>query len=145
MKNYIPIKLKEKKGTSVSFTFISCVGAMLAIFYILVLAFVPFMVKLDVQAYTKTLTRQIEVHGAIDSDIEKFAEELAAIYNFTPVITYDADYISGTNYIQIRDSFKVKVKTDTEIVLLNGTFFKSVTLTIPISDEKVGISEKLWK
>lgn len=143
--NFIKRKINNKSGASETIVMIACTAALMAVFYVVMMAYAPLMTKVDVEAYTKTLVREIEIHGAIDDKIQQFAEELAGIYKFKPEITYDAAFISGTKQIQIRDSFKVTVETIEDVVLLDSTIFTPVTITIPISDQKVGISEKLWK
>jgi len=145
MKTYLCSVLRSRRGYAESLEFIGVMAMLMAIFYVLMMAFTPFMMKVNVDAFTKTLVRQIEIHGAIDDEIKQFADELADTYELDPEITYDATYINGTNHIQIRNGFKVSVTENEEIKLLNGSMFNSLSFTVPIADEKVGISEKLWK
>ena len=145
MKAWLFSKWRDKKGYTESLEFIGMLAMLMSIFYVIMMAFTPLMTKVNVDAFTKTLTRQIEIHGAIDEEIREFANELADVYELDPVVTYDAAYIEGTDHIQIRSGFKVSVIENEEIQLLNGSIFNSVAFTIPIADEKVGISEKLWK
>lgn len=145
MKQYLILKIKECKGVNEALAFIGCVVALFAVFFICVMGFTPFMVKADTVAFNKALVRQIEIHGAIDGEINDFAERLANVYNLSPEITYEANNIPGTNHIQIRDDFTVKVKTTADIVLFDSSLFQPVVYTININDTKVGISEKLWK
>jgi ethanolamine transporter EutH len=145
MKKFFVQKLKGALGISESVEFLGVVVLLLAVFYVLMLSFAPLMKWADFNIFTKTLVRQIEIHGAIDAEIDDFAAELAEIYGLDPKITYDAVYVSGTNHIQIRDSFKVTLKDEAKLVLLDGSIFRFLTITIPLTNEKVGISEKLWK
>ena len=145
MKTYLFSIWKDKKGYTESLEFIGMLAMLMAVFYVLIMAFTPLMTKVSVDAFAKTLVRQIEIHGAIDDEIKQFADELADIYELDPMITYDATYIDGTNHIQIRNGFKISVTENEEIRILNGSMFNSVSFTVPIADEKVGISEKLWK
>lgn len=147
MLNYINKKLTNLKGFSESIVFIGCLTFLLSVFYIMMMAYKPLLVKADIQAFTKTLVREIETHGAIDNEIDLFASNLVQTYNFNPEpsINYEASYIEGSNCIQIRNNFKVTVDTTSEVILLNSNFFDPIKITIPIKDSKVGISEKLWK
>lgn len=145
MKKYIHRKAKEKRGESESITFIGVMMALLLTFYALMMATTPFIAKGNLEAFTKTLVREIEIHGAIDDEIHSFAAELASVYNLNPDITYTADYIAGTHQIQIRDQFRVEVNDEVEIIVFDSSFFAPVTMDVPIKDEKAGISEKLWK
>jgi hypothetical protein len=138
-------RLLNRRGSAESIEFLGIFIVILAAFYIFMMAYPPLMTKANVSAFTKTLTHQIEVNGAIDSEIESFAEELADVYNIDPIIDYDAPFIEGTNHIQIRDSFQVTVSVESKIVLFNSTIFDPVVVAVPIKDEKVGISEVLWK
>lgn len=147
MKNYLDLgrALKSRAGFSESIEFLGVMAILLIVFYILMMAFPPFMAKANVENLTNSLVRQIEIHGAIDDEIGQYAAELADAYGLSPEITYDADFIEGTHHIQIRDGFKVAVSQEEKIVLLDSTFFDPLEVTIPIRNEKAGISEKLWK
>lgn len=145
MAAFLSRALKCRKGVSESIEFSGVIAILLAVFYILTMAFTPLIIRVNVNALTDNLVRQIEIRGAIDSDIKEYAAELAGKYNLKPDIVYDAKFIAGTDHIQIRDGFSVTVETEAEIVLFDGSFFDTVSLKIPISNEKVGISEKLWK
>lgn len=145
MSRYLLRILKDRAGASESIEFSVIIAILLAVFYILTMAFTPFIMKANVDALTDNLARQIEISGAIDSDIKEYAAALAEKYNLQPEIVYDATFIPGTDHIQIRDEFSVTVEAEAEIMLFDGSFFDTVSLKIPISSEKPGISEKLWK
>lgn len=138
-------KLISNSGTAESISFIFGISCLLAVFYVLMMASTPLITKINAEATAKVLAREIEIHGAIDDEINQKAEELADNYGFEPEITYDATYIAGTDHIQIRDEFSVTVNTTKDIVLLDGTMFHPIKMTIPISAQRTGISEKLWK
>lgn len=145
MRKYLSRVLRSRAGFSESIEFLGAVAVLLIVFYILMMAFPPLIAKSNVENFTNSLVRQIEIHGAIDSEIEQYAAELAESYSLDPEIIYNAVFIGGTNHIQIRDNFKVTVSEEEKIVLLDGTIFDPIEVTIPIRNEKVGISEKLWK
>ena len=145
MLKFICQKFRNEDGFSESILFIFGITFFLAIFYVLMMAYTPWITKANVNVATETLVREIEVHGAIDSEITQKANQLAELYDFEPEITYDATFIPATNHIQIRDDFTVTIKTTEDIVLLDGTLFSPVTLTIPIGSQRQGKSEKLWK
>ena len=145
MKRYLFCKVKSKTGTSESIEFAGVMAMLLILFYLILMAYPVFITKANVEVFTADLVRKIETTGAIDNTIETYASDLADLYDLDPVISYDADFIAGTKRIQIRDSFKVKVETSEEIMLLDGTLYDPITLEIPIGNQRVGISEKLWK
>ena len=145
MRRYLYCKVRCKKGTSESIEFSGVMAMLLILFYLIVMAYPVFITKANVEVFTADLVRKIETTGAIDDTIATYASELADLYGFNPRISYDAEFIAGTRKIQIRDSFKVMVETSEEITLLDGTLYDPITLEIPIGNQRVGISEKLWK
>ena len=145
MKRYLHIKVRSKTGASESIEFAGVMAMLLILFYLFLMAYPVFITKANVEVFTADLVRKIETTGAIDDTINTYASELADLYGMNPVINYDADFIAGTKKIQIRDSFKVAVETSETIMLLDGTLYEPITLEIPIGDQRVGISEKLWK
>lgn len=102
------------------------------------------MTKVNLDNFTRNLVRQIEIHGAIDGEIESYAALLADRYKLTPRLEFQADYIPGTKKIQIRKSFTVRVEQDVEIKLFSGAF-SLINKKITMVKTQSGMSEVLWK
>ena len=105
----------------------------------------PFIYKQNMDYMAKTLVRAVEANGRIDSNITALANELKSEMGVNPTITWNAAYISGTNKIQLRQKFTLKVHDTIDIKLIEPTFTSPLVISIPIEKKFIGISQVYWK
>lgn len=117
----------------------------MALIFCFVSLWQPFIRKINVDYMAKTIVRSIEANGRIDSNIYDLQNQLEAELGFSPNVTYSAEYLNGTNKIQIRKKFKVTITDVVKIKLITPSFGDPITVDIPIKKELTGISQVFWK
>lgn len=137
--------VKKYKSAAMMIEILFQISIAMALIFCFVSLWQPFIRKINIDYMTKTIVRSIEANGRIDSNIYDLQNELERELGINPNVTYSADYISGTNKIQIRKKFKVTVTDVVKIKLINPTFSDPVTIDIPIKKELTGISQVFWK
>ena len=105
----------------------------------------PFIYKQNMDYMAKTLVRAVEANGRIDSNITALANELKSEMGVNPTITWNTEYISGTNKIQLRQKFTLTVHDTIDIKLIEPTFTSPLVISIPIEKKFIGISQVYWK
>lgn len=115
----------------------------------LILCFValwkPFIQKQNLDYMAKTLVRAVETNGAIDDSITALANELKTEMGIDPDIKWEADYIRGTNKIQIKSKFKLTLTDTAYIKLFEPTFSAPVQIPLKMDKTFTGISQVYWK
>lgn len=105
----------------------------------------PFIYKQNLDYMAKTLVRAVEANGRINSDISALANELKNELGIAPTISWNAEYITGTDKIQLRKKFTLTVKDTLSIKLIEPSFGPPVVIHIPIEKRLIGISQVYWK
>ena len=134
-------KLKEKKGSG---ELVACVAAMLTILALVVICISGFKL---INKYTTLNTfgdqyiRTVAQEGCTNDDrITKRYTELSGFTGLSPAVTFDADYMSGSETrVQYGDTMKMKLTLNTELSACGINI--PVTLTIT----KAAQSEQYWK
>lgn len=136
---------KKYKSAAMMIEMLFQISIAMALIFCFVSLWQPFIRKINIDYMAKTIVRSIEANGRIDSNVYDLQNELKSEFGINPSVTYSADYISGTNKIQIRNKFKVTITDVVKIKLINPTFSDPVTVDIPIKKELTGISQVFWK
>lgn len=136
---------KKYKSAAMMIEMLFQISIAMALIFCFVSLWQPFIRKINIDYMAKTIVRSIEANGRIDSNVYDLQNELKSELGINPSVTYSADYISGTNKIQIRNKFKVTITDVVKIKLINPTFSDPVTVDIPIKKELTGISQVFWK
>lgn len=109
----------------------------------------PFMVKQTLDHSARTLVKAIEVGGEINSDIDDLKTELINSFpndvKSSVNVVYNAPFISGTQKIQIADSFDVTITAEVPVKIFEPTFSEPVVVKIPIKKTLQGISQVYFK
>ena len=136
---------KKYKSGAMMIEVLFQISIAMALIFCFVSLWQPFIRKINVDYMAKTIVRSIEANGRIDNSIYDLQNQLETELGFSPNVTYSADYISGTNKIQIRKKFKVTITDVVKIKLITPSFGDSITVDIPIKKELTGISQVFWK
>lgn len=136
---------KKYKSAAMMIEVLFQISIAMALIFCFVMLWQPFIRAINLDYMAKTIVRAIEANGRIDYNIYDLQAELEKELGVKPNVTYTADYISGTNKIQIRKKFKVKITDTVQIKLINPKFSNPVTVDIPITKELSGISQVFWK
>lgn len=101
----------------------------------------------NVSYTSKSLAKIIECDGQVTSRIQDYLDELNTNLNMN--MTYDVSDVTYINpveqNIQFRDSFKVTVKDEAKVKILNPIFSPPIEFTLELKSDVNGISEVYWK
>lgn len=131
--------LKEKKGEGYVDTVVIVLAAMLVIAFAVKL-FPVFVAKNQLNTYATEIMRTAEITGRVGTEISIKAESLNEQTGISPKITWQADYISGTNKVQLNDEMTVNVSRTVDI-----GFFSFGSFPIELNSKATGRSEVYWK
>ncbi len=138
-------KVKKRKNGEAFIEVLFQFAVIMSLIFCFITLWKPFIYKQNVDYMAKTLVRAVEANGRIDGNITALANELKSKMGVNPTIIWDAPYITGTNKIQLRRKFQLKIQDTIQIKLFEPTFGSPVTIDIPIEKEFVGISQVYWK
>jgi Flp pilus assembly protein TadG len=131
--------LKDKNGEGYIDTVIIVIAAMLVI-ALVVKVFPVFIAKNQLNTYASEVVRTAEISGRIGSETSSKTKELNDQAGITPIITWQANYISGTNKVQLNDQMTVTVVKTVDI-----GFFSFGSFPIELESKATGRSEVYWK
>ncbi|MDT8716047.1 DUF4320 family protein [Clostridium sp. 19966] len=131
--------LKEKKGEGYVDTVVIVLAAMLVIAFAVKL-FPIFVAKNQLNTYATEIMRTAEITGRVGTEVSVKAESLNEQTGINPKITWQADYISGTNKVQLNDEMTVNVSRTVDI-----GFFSFGSFPIELNSKATGRSEVYWK
>lgn len=131
--------LKENKGEGYVDTVVIVLAAMLVIAFAVKL-FPVFVAKNQLNTYATEIMRTAEITGRVGTEISVKAESLNEQTGISPKITWQADYISGTNKVQLNDEMTVNVSRTVDI-----GFFSFGSFPIELNSKATGRSEVYWK
>lgn len=131
--------LKDKNGEGYIDTVVIVMAAMLVI-ALVVKVFPVFIAKNQLNTYASEVVRTAEISGRIGSETSSKTKELNDQAGITPIITWQANYISGTNKVQLNDQMTVTVVKTVDI-----GFFSFGSFPIELESKATGRSEVYWK
>ena len=131
--------LKDKNGEGYIDTVVIVIAAMLVI-ALVVKVFPVFIAKNQLNTYASEVVRTAEISGRIGSETSSKTKELNDQAGITPTITWQANYISGTNKVQLNDEMTVTVVKTVDI-----GFFSFGSFPIELESKATGRSEVYWK
>ena len=131
--------LKDKNGEGYIDTVVIVIAAMLVI-ALVVKVFPVFIAKNQLNTYASEVVRTAEISGRIGSETSSKTKELNDQAGITPIITWQANYISGTNKVQLNDQMTVTVVKTVDI-----GFFSFGSFPIELESKATGRSEVYWK
>ena len=131
--------LKEKKGEGYVDTVVIVLAAMLVIAFAVKL-FPVFVAKNQLNTYATEIMWTAEVTGRVGTEVSVKAESLNEQTGISPKITWQTDYISGTNKVQLNDEMTVNVSRTVDI-----GFFSFGSFPIELNSKATGRSEVYWK
>lgn len=131
--------LKEKSGEGYIDTVVIVIAAMLVIAFA-VKVFPVFVVKNQLNAYANEIMRIAEISGRVGTEVSVKAESLKEQTAINPEISWQANYISGTNNVQLNDEMTVIVAKTVDI-----GFFSFGSFPIELKSKATGRSEVYWK
>ena len=131
--------LKDKNGEGYIDTVVIVIAAMLVI-ALVVKVFPVFIAKNQLNTYASEVVRTAEISGRIGSETSSKTKELNDQAGITPIITWQANYISGTNKVQLNDEMTVTVVKTVDI-----GFFSFGSFPIELESKATGRSEVYWK
>lgn len=131
--------IKSKRGEG----YIDTVVIVLSAMFIIALAVkvLPiFIVKNQLNTYADEILRTAEISGRISSEVNKKSIELNKQTGIQPSISWQVQYMTGTNKVQLNNEITVIVKYKTDI-----GFFSFGEFPIELSSKATGRSEVYWK
>ena len=132
--------LKSRSGEGYIDSVIIVISAVLVI--ALAIKVIPaFIVKHQLDTYATELCRTSEIAGHVGTETTERAQELTQQTGINPGIIWTANYISGTNDVQLNDNITV-VLTYTINIGLFGSFG---SFPIHLTSKATGRSEVYWK
>lgn len=131
--------LKEKKGEGYIDTVVIVIAAIMVISFA-VKVFPIFVVKNQLNNYANEVMRTAEISGVIGTEVSVKEESLKEQTGINPIISWQADYISGTNKVQLNDEITVIVTKTVDI-----GFFSFGSFPIELKSKATGRSEVYWK
>lgn len=131
--------LKEKSGEGYIDTVVIVIAAMLVITFA-IKVFPVFVAKNQLNTYANEVMRTAEISGRVGIEVSVKAESLKEQTGITPVISWQANYISGTNKVQLNDEMTVTVSKTVDI-----GFFSFGSFPIELKAKATGRSEVYWK
>ncbi len=143
-KGFVRRILMRRSGS----TTVEALVAMLLLFAVVgTFLLVPpvFTHKQNIDVMARKLVRAVEVSGTIDEHIDELYNRLANELGIHPTVEWEANYIPGTNHIQLRDTFRLKLTASYPITIFEPTFTAPIQAHIPISITLTGVSEVYFK
>lgn len=131
--------LKGKSGEGYIDTVVIVMVAMLVIAFA-VKVFPVYIVKNQLNTFADEVMRTAEISGRVGTEVSVKAESLKEQTGINPIISWQANYISGTNNVQLNDEITVTV---TKIVDIG--FFSFGSFPIELKAKATGRSEVYWK
>ena len=131
--------LKCKRGEGYIDTVVIVISAMLVIAFA-VKVFPVFIAKSQLNSYANEILREAEVSGRIGSEVAERNLKLKKQTGIDPKIVWEADYISGTNKVQLNDDITVTATKTVDI-----GFFSFGSFPIELTSKATGRSEVYWK
>ncbi|MFA9399293.1 MAG: DUF4320 family protein [Clostridiaceae bacterium] len=131
--------LKEKKGEGYIDTVVIVIAAMLVIAFA-VKVFPVFIVKNQLNTYANEIMRTAEISGRVGTEINNKDESLKEEIGISPVLSWKANYINGTNKVQLNEEITVIVTETVDI-----GFFSFGSFPIDFKSKATGRSEVYWK
>jgi hypothetical protein len=131
--------LKCKRGEGYIDTVVIIISAMLVIAFA-VRVFPVFIIKNQLNNYANEIIRTAEISGRVETEVNTKAEELKEQTDINPIISWKANYISGTNKVQLNDEIAVRVSSTVDI-----GFFSFGSFPIELNAKAIGRSEVYWK
>ncbi|QAA32746.1 DUF4320 family protein [Clostridium manihotivorum] len=131
--------LKCKRGEGYIDTVVIVISAMLVIAFA-VKVFPVFTAKSQLNSYTNEILREAEISGRIGNEVAERNLKLKEQTGIDPKIVWEADYISGTNKVQLNDDITVTVTKTLDI-----GFFSFGSFPIELTSKATGRSEVYWK
>ncbi|MCI4874971.1 DUF4320 family protein [Clostridioides difficile] len=100
-----------------------------------------FTTKYQLDQFSSSLMREVELTGEINENIDKRVQTLKEQTGVEPdEIKWDTTYINGTHKIQINEEIKLTLKKTVDI-----GFFEFGSIPIDIPSKATGRSEQYWK
>ena len=131
--------LKCKRGEGYIDTVVIVISAMLVIAFA-VKVFPVFIVKNQLNNYANEILREAEISGRMGSEVAERNLKLKEQTGIEPKIVWEADYISGTNKVQLNDDITVTITKTVDI-----GFFSFGSFPIELKSKATGRSEVYWK
>lgn len=131
--------LKCKRGEGYIDTVVIVISAMLVIAFA-VKIFPVFVAKNQLNNYANEIIRTAEISGTIGTEVKVKAEELKEQTGINPSISWNANFINGTNKVQLNDEMTVTVSITEDI-----GFFSFGSFPIELKAKATGRSEVYWK
>ena len=116
--------LKSRRGEGYIDSVIIIMSAVLVI--ALAIKVIPiFIVKYQLETYATELCRTAEISGRVGTETTVRTQELTQQTGINPGITWTADYISGSNEVQLNDSIAVVLMYTMDIGLFVSVKFRT--------------------
>lgn len=131
--------LKGKSGEGYIDTVVIVMVAMLVIAFA-VKVFPVYIVKNQLNTFADEVMRTAEISGRVGTEVSVKAESLKEQTGINPIISWQANYISGTNNVQLNDEITVTVTKTVDI-----GFFSFGSFPIGLKAKATGRSEVYWK
>lgn len=131
--------LKEKKGEGYIDTVVIIIAAMMIIAFA-VKIFPVFVAKNQLNTYANEIMRTAEISGRVGTEVSAKVESLKDETGISPAISWQANYIIGTNRVQLNDEITVTVTKTVDI-----GFFSFGSFPIELKSKATGRSEVYWK
>lgn len=131
--------LKDKSGEGYIDTVVIVIAAMLVVAFAVKL-FPVFIVKNQLNSYANEIMRTAEISGRIGTEVSVKAEDLKDKTKINPAISWQANYINGTNKVQLNEEITVTVIKTVDI-----GFFTFGSFPIELKSKALGRSEVYWK
>lgn len=132
--------LKSKRGEGYIDSVIIVMSAVLVI--ALAIKVIPvFITKHQLDTYATELCRTAEISGRVDSETTIRAQQLTQQTGINPGITWTANYILGTNEVQLNDNISVVLTYSKDI----GLFGSFGSFPVQLTSKATGRSEEYWK
>lgn len=131
--------LKCKRGEGYIDTVVIIIATMLVIAFA-VKVFPVFIAKNQLNNYANEIIRTAEISGRVGTEVATKANELNEQTGVKPISLWKANYISGTNKVQLNDEMTVTVSSTVDI-----GFFSFGSFPIELKAKATGRSEVYWK
>ncbi len=102
--------------------------------------FPVFIAKNQLNNYANEIIRTAEISGRVGTEVNTKANELNEQTGIKPISSWKANYISGTNKVQLNDEMTVTVSSTVDI-----GFFSFGSFLIELKAKAAGRSEVYWK
>lgn len=131
--------LKSKRGEGYMDTVVIVIAVMFVIAFA-VKVFPVFIAKNQLNNYANEIIRTAEISGRVGTEVNTKTNELNEQTGIKPLTSWKANYISGTNKVQLNDEMTVTVSSTVDI-----GFFSFGSFPIELKAKATGRSEVYWK